>query len=157
MLGEKEKVLLGNWVGWRSYPCETICAAIKMGRYLFVAGEVMYNELFFEPTLEVDMPSIKRQARYAFSDYVRILNSVGASMDNVAWIQAFGPPWVIDPILEVAHEFLRNVKVAWTSTGNTGLWVPTFLCEIYGMAIVDEESFGPYPLVSKDPMNSSPM
>ena len=93
--------------------------------------------------------SSKRQARQGFSDYVRILNSIGASMYNVVWSQPFGPGWVIDPILEVAHEFFRNVKVAWTSTGNTGLWIPTFLCEIYGMAIVDEESYGPYSVVTR--------
>jgi enamine deaminase RidA (YjgF/YER057c/UK114 family) len=140
VLGEKEKTLLGNWVGWRRfYPADNIPGAIKIGRYVFFAGEVMFDELFFEPTLEKDMPSMKRQARYAFNDYVRMLGTIGATMDNVVWIQPFSATWGMDPILEVAHEFFHNEKPAWTYACNSGLFLVTHLCEIYGMAIVDDD------------------
>jgi enamine deaminase RidA (YjgF/YER057c/UK114 family) len=139
VLGAEEKIPLGNWVGWkRFYPADTVCGAIKVGRYLFFSGQVLFDPLFFEPTLEPDMPSIKRQARYALSEYVRILGTVGASMDDVVWIQPFTSTWCMDPVLEVAHEFFHNEKPAWTAAGNTGLFLPTHLCEIYGMAVVGD-------------------
>jgi 2-iminobutanoate/2-iminopropanoate deaminase len=140
VLGDKVKHTLGSWVGWkRFYPADFDPGAIKVGRYVFFAGEVMFDELFFEPTLEVDMASIKRQARHALNDYVRILGTIGATMDNVVWIQPFTKTWCMDPVLEVAHEFFHNEKPAWTFACNTGLFLLTHLCEIYGMAIVDED------------------
>ncbi len=139
VITDEPQVVLGEWVGWeRFYPADFIPAATKVGRYVFFSGEVLFDPLFFESTFESPMPSIKEQARYALNDYKRILNTIGVTMDNVVWIQPFAATWCQEPILEVAHEFFHNEKVAWTATGNTGLFLPQHLCEIYGMAIVEK-------------------
>ena len=137
VLGEAEQIPLGGWITFSQYyPLDISWPAIKVGRYVFFSGQVMFDELFFESTLEVDVPSVKKQTRHAFNEYQRVLSTVGATMDNVAFITAFTSVPYMDAVLEVAHEFFRNAKPAWTSVGHRGLFLPQHLVEIYGMAIL---------------------
>ncbi len=137
VLGDAEQIPLGGWITTNQYyPLDIAWPAIKVGRYVFFSGQVMFDELFFEPTLEVDVPSVKKQARVAFNEFQRILGTVGATMDNVASITAFSSVPYMDPVLEVAHEFFRNDKPVWTSMGHQGLFLPQHQVEIYGMAIL---------------------
>jgi enamine deaminase RidA (YjgF/YER057c/UK114 family) len=139
VLGNKTQVNLGEWVTWHDfYPVDMAPYAVKVGRYVFVSGAVMFDQLFNEPTLEEDFPSIRKQARWAFQEYQRFLKTIGANMDNVVFIQPYAPVQFQEPIMEVAREFFHNEQPVWNPVGHRGLFLPNHLCEIYGMAIVDE-------------------
>ncbi len=138
VLGDEEKIPLGGWQIWnRFYPLDVAWPAIKVGRYVFISGHALFDEMFFEPTLEVDVPSIKKQARFAFNEFKRILNTIGVTMDNVVSVIPYSSVPYMDPILEVAHEFFHNAKPTWTPVGHGGLFLPQMLVEIWGMAIVE--------------------
>jgi len=144
VLGEKEKRPLGGWIPYCTvghYPGDILWGAIKVGRYVFFPGQVMYQGGF---SLEEDIPSIKKQARCCFNEFVRILGSIGATMENVVFIRTYSDPGYIDPVLEIAHEFFHNEKPAWNSIGNSGLYQRQMLLEVYGMAIVHEDHFRHY-------------
>jgi len=145
VLGDITKIPLGGWTEWTLFfPTNIELAGLKVGRYVFFPGQVMFDPLFRETTLEKDIPSIRKQARYAFRCYEQILSTIGATMDNVVFIQPYSQPGYFDPIMEEAHKFFRNDKPVWTSVGFRGLYLRQFLLEVYGMAIVDKETIRPY-------------
>ena len=98
-----------------------------------------------DPTGELDIPGIKPQARFALYEMKQLMSFLGASMDNVVSITAYHKDCRdMNAVLEVAHEFWRHEKPAWTSVGQRGLHVKQMLIEIYGIAIVDEDIYQPY-------------
>lgn len=145
VLGDIKKIPLGGWMQWTLfYPANIELAGLKVGRYVFFPGQVMFNPLYQETTLEEDIPSVRKQARYDFRQYEMILSTIGATMDNVAFIQPYSQVGWINPILEEAHKFFRNYKPVVTSVGHRGLYLRQFQLEVWGMAIVDEGSIRPY-------------
>jgi len=149
VLGEKRQIPLGEWAApyTYKYPADIVWPAIKVGRYVFIAGQVARDpkDTINDPTGELDVPGIKPQARYALSEMRALLRYLGASMDNVVSITAFHKDCHdMDAVLEVAHEFWRNERPAWFSVGQMGLQVPQMLIEILGMAIVDADIYLPW-------------
>lgn len=148
VLGKKTQIPLGKWIPYSvKYPTDIIWAAMKAGRYVFIAGQVMRDpkDTINDPTDELDVPGVKPQARYALHEMKQLLGFLGASMDNVTYITAYHKDCRdMDSVLEVANEFWHNEKPAWISVGQTGLHVKQMTIEIYGMAIVDEADYQAY-------------
>lgn len=146
VLGEKRQLPLGQWAApyTYKYPTDIVWPAVKVGRYVFIAGQVARDpqDKINDPTGEEDIPGIRPQARYALRSMESLLRYLGASMENVVTVTAFHrDPREIDAVLEEAHRFWPNEKPAWFSVGQTGLHVPQMAVELYGMAIVDEDDY----------------
>ncbi|MCL5962529.1 MAG: Rid family hydrolase [Chloroflexi bacterium] len=148
VLGDKKQIPLGKWIPYCfKYPLDIIWPAVKAGRYVFIAGQVMRDpkDTINDPSGELDIPGIKPQARFALYEMRQLLSFLGASVDNVATITAYHKDCRdMDQVLEVAHEFWHGNGPAWLSVGQTGLHVKQMLIEIYGIAIVDEDIYAPY-------------
>jgi len=148
VLGEKKQIPLGKWIPYCfKYPLDIIWPCIKIGRYIFIAGQVARDpkDEINDPTGELSIIGIKPQVRFALREMSQLMGFLGASMDNVVSITAYHRDCRdMDQVLEVVHEFWRNEKPAWISVGQTGLHVRQMLIEIYGIAIVDEDIYQPY-------------
>ena len=148
VLGEKKQIPLGKWIPYCfKYPLDIIWPAVKVGRYVFIAGQVMRDskDTINDPSGELDVPGIKPQARFALHEMNQLLNFLGASIENVVSITAYHKDCRdMNAVLEVAHEFWQHEKPAWISVGQIGLQVKQMQIEIYGIAIVDEDVYQPY-------------
>jgi enamine deaminase RidA (YjgF/YER057c/UK114 family) len=148
VLGGKKKIPLGKWIPYCfKYPLDVIWPAVKQGRYVFIAGQVMRDpkDTINDPTGELDMAGIKPQARFALLEMNQLLSFLGADLNHVGTITAYHKDCRdMDQVLEVAHEFWRHEKPAWISVGQLGLHVKQMQIEIYGIAIVDEDVYQPY-------------
>ncbi len=148
VLDQKRQIPLGKWIPYVfKYPLDVIWPAVKAGRYVFIAGQVMRDpkDTINDPSGELDTPGIKPQARFALYEMQQLLSFIGAKLDSVGTITAYHKDCRdMDAVLEVGHEFWHNAGPAWTSVGQIGLHVKQMLIEIYGIAIVDDDTYAPY-------------
>ena len=144
VLGDINKEPLGGWVFWNSwYPADQIPYALKIGRYVFIAGSVMFTpEVFYDTVrLDQDIPGPRKQFRHCIEEYIKFLRTIGGERDNIVMLRPYTYSQFHEVFLETAQEYFHGQRVAWSSVGFAGSFLPQFMLELYGMCIVDEDSY----------------
>ena len=144
VLGDIKKEPLGGWVFWNSwYPADQIPYAVKIGRYVFIAGSVMFTpEVFYDTVrLDQDIPGPRTQFRHCIEEYIKFLRTIGGERDNIVMLRPYTYSQFHQVFLETAQEYFHGQRVAWSSVGFAGSFLPHFMLELYGMCIVDEDGY----------------
>ena len=56
-------------------------------------------------------------------------------------LRPYAYPQFHQAFLETAQQYFHGQKVAWSSVGFAGSFLPQFMLELYGFCIVDEDSY----------------
>lgn len=127
----------------RWYEALPASSALRVGDLVFVSGQLSVDEHG-----EVrDRGDITAQARNCFESLRDVLAEAGGTLDDLVEIQSFHTDLRrIDPVFDVAREFLTGDYPAWTAVGSTGLPHPDAQVSIRAIAHVGKgpkETFTP--------------
>ncbi|WP_051792563.1 Rid family hydrolase [Amycolatopsis jejuensis] len=127
----------------RWYDTLPASSAFRVGDLVFISGQLSVDK---EGEVR-DPGDVTAQARNCFESLRDVVEQAGGTLDDIVEIQSFHTDLRrMDPVFDVAREFLTGGYPAWTAVGSTGLPHPEALVSIRAIAHLGDgpkETFTP--------------